>query len=82
MVLSTSIANRPSLTPSIVPKKRKSVQQAGLVERRLREAFPDEIRAVVSKTGRAGIATDPMGVNVSDVLVIVHPKKQWKRARP
>jgi cobalt-zinc-cadmium resistance protein CzcA len=59
----------------------ESVQQAGLVERRLREAFPDEIRAVVLKTGRAGIATDPMGVNVSDVLVIVHPRDRWKRAR-
>jgi cobalt-zinc-cadmium resistance protein CzcA len=59
----------------------ESIQQALLVERRLKDAFPDEIRAVVSKTGRAGIATDPMGVNVSDVLVIVQPRERWTRGR-
>jgi cobalt-zinc-cadmium resistance protein CzcA len=48
------------------------------VERRLLAAFPDEIADVVSKTGRAEVATDPMGVNISDVLVM-KPPAQWKR---
>ena len=59
----------------------ESVQQATLVERRLREAFPDEIAIVVSKTGRPDIATDPMGVNISDVIVMLHPSDRWKKAR-
>jgi cobalt-zinc-cadmium resistance protein CzcA len=58
----------------------ESVQQATLVERRLREAFPDEVQTVVSKTGRPEIATDPMGVNISDVIVMLKPREQWKRA--
>ena len=46
----------------------ESVKQATLVEKRVLEAFPDEVATVVSKTGRAEIATDAEGVNTSDVL--------------
>jgi len=59
----------------------ESIQEAMLVEQRLREAFPDEIETVVSKTGRPEVATDPMGVNISDVLVMLKPREQWKRAK-
>jgi cobalt-zinc-cadmium resistance protein CzcA len=59
----------------------ESVQQATMVERQLRAAFPDEIETIVSKTGRPEIATDPMGVNISDVIVTLKPADQWKRAR-
>ena len=41
--------------------------------------FP-EVVTVVSKTGRAEIATDPMGVEISDVLVMLKPHKQWTTA--
>jgi cobalt-zinc-cadmium resistance protein CzcA len=47
----------------------------------LREAFPDEIATIVSKTGRPEIATDPMGVNISDVIVMLKPPHEWKKAR-
>ncbi len=59
----------------------ESVRQSTLMERRLMEAFPDEIEDIVAKTGRAEIATDPMGVNISDVLVMLRPEDGWKRAR-
>jgi cobalt-zinc-cadmium resistance protein CzcA len=59
----------------------ESLQQATLVEKRLREAFPTEIATIVSKTGRPEIATDPMGVNISDVIIMLTPPDQWKRAR-
>ena len=39
--------------------------------------FP-EVIDVVSKTGRADIASDPMGVEVSDVIVTLKPKEEWK----
>ena len=57
----------------------ESVRQSGMVEARLMEQFPDEIADVVSKTGRAEIATDPMGVNISDVFVMLKPEDEWTR---
>jgi len=38
------------------------------------------VSTVVSKTGRAEIATDPMGVDISDVFVMLKPKQGWTRA--
>ena len=38
--------------------------------------FPEVIN-VVSKTGRADIASDPMGVEVSDVIVTLKPREAW-----
>lgn len=58
----------------------ESVRQATLVEDRLKAAFPDEVQDVVSKTGRAEIATDPMGVNISDVIITLQDPDGWKRA--
>ena len=58
----------------------ESVRQSTLVEKRLLRAFPDELADIVSKTGRAEIATDPMGVNISDVIVTLKPKEQWTKA--
>jgi cobalt-zinc-cadmium resistance protein CzcA len=36
---------------------------------------------VVSKTGRADIASDPMGIELSDVIVTLKPREQWTSAR-
>jgi len=58
----------------------ESVTQAGSVESALLRSFPDEVDSVVCKTGRAEIATDPMGVDVSDVIVTLKPLDQWTRA--
>ena len=38
--------------------------------------FPEVIN-VLSKTGRADIASDPMGVEVSDVIVTLKPQEEW-----
>ncbi|MBS2006776.1 MAG: efflux RND transporter permease subunit [Cyanobacteria bacterium SZAS TMP-1] len=38
--------------------------------------FP-EVRAVVSRTGRPDLATDPMGVFATDCIVILQPKSKW-----
>ena len=53
-----------------------SAQQATEIEKRLLAGFP-EITSVVSKTGRAEIAEDPMGPEQTDVLIMLKPKKQW-----
>jgi len=73
-----SLAVQVMRLPSI--SLEESIRQSSLMERRLLAAFPDEIEDIVGKTGRAEIATDPMGVNISDVLVMLKPEDQWKRA--
>jgi cobalt-zinc-cadmium resistance protein CzcA len=56
-----------SLTESLVTQKQI---EAALLE------FP-EVETVVSRTGRADIASDPMGVNLTDTFVMLKPKKTW-----
>ncbi|MCH7995018.1 MAG: efflux RND transporter permease subunit, partial [Planctomycetes bacterium] len=46
-------------------------------ERVLMEEFP-EIETAVSRTGRAEIATDPMGVEISDTYLILKPRSTWR----
>ncbi|MEW6279724.1 MAG: CusA/CzcA family heavy metal efflux RND transporter [Candidatus Eremiobacterota bacterium] len=55
----------------------QSLEMAGQVERALKE-FP-EVETVVTRTGRPGIATDPMGVELSDVIVMLRPRSEWRR---
>lgn len=58
----------------------ESIAATGRVESALTEAFPDEIETIISRTGRAEIATDPMGVEISDIYIMLHPIHQWTRA--
>lgn len=41
------------------------------------KSFP-EVRTVVSRTGRAEIATDPMGVEISDTYVLLEDPETWR----
>ena len=56
----------------------QSTEQARQVEKTLLE-FP-EVTSVVCRTGRAEIAVDPMGMNMTDVYVMLKPKSEWKTA--
>lgn len=51
------------------------------IEKTLREQFPDEVETVTSITGQSEVPTDPMGLDVSDIYVMLHPIKTWTRAR-
>jgi cobalt-zinc-cadmium resistance protein CzcA len=53
-----------------------SIQNTTLIEQTLK-TFP-EVETVISKTGRPEIATDPMGVEISDIFVMLKPKRLWK----
>ncbi len=46
-------------------------------ERVIKDEFP-EVETVVSRTGRAEIATDPMGVEISDTYLILKPRPTWR----
>jgi len=56
----------------------ESVRSSTRFEQVIRQ-FP-EVTTVVSKTGRAEIATDPMGVELSDCIVMLKPQEQWTTA--
>jgi cobalt-zinc-cadmium resistance protein CzcA len=56
----------------------ESVRNTTMIEKVLKR-FP-EVVTVVSRTGRAEIATDPAGVEVSDVYVILKPREEWRTA--
>ncbi|MBS0657796.1 MAG: efflux RND transporter permease subunit [Verrucomicrobia bacterium] len=45
----------------------------------LRREFGREVKDVFSRIGTAEVATDPMGPNVSDTYVMLHPRKQWRQ---
>jgi heavy metal efflux system protein len=62
-----------------------SISMASSVESTLRiekvlKRFP-EVLTVVSRTGSPEIATDVMGIELSDIFVILRPKKYWKTAK-
>ena len=59
----------------------ESVRYGTQIERLLLEDFPDEIDRIWTRTGAAEVATDPMGLELSDVFITLRPRDQWKRAR-
>jgi heavy metal efflux system protein len=70
--VSIKLARLPSIS---LPQ---SLELAGRVERIVKQ-FP-EVIDVVSRTGRADIASDPEGVEASDVTVTLKPREQWTTA--
>ena len=56
----------------------QSIATTTLIEKVLKR-FP-EVITVVSRTGRAEVATDPMGVESSDIYVTLKPRKEWTTA--
>lgn len=57
----------------------ESINIGTQVEKILISKFP-EVKTVVTKTGAPELATDPMGVEFSDVIVILKPKDEWTSA--
>jgi cobalt-zinc-cadmium resistance protein CzcA len=51
-----------------------------MFERTLLAEFPDEIEHIWSRTGSGEVATDPMGVEESDIFIALKPREHWTRA--
>jgi len=58
----------------------ESVRYGDKLEKALLEKFPDEIERIWTRTGSAEIATDPMGVELSDIFLTLKPREDWKKA--
>ena len=51
------------------------------MERIALEKFPDEVKHAWSRVGTAEVATDPMGTEISDLFITLHPRERWTRAK-
>ncbi len=58
----------------------ESVRYGSQLEKVILEKYPDEVRDVWTRTGTAEVATDPMGIELSDVFITLNPRGQWSRA--
>jgi cobalt-zinc-cadmium resistance protein CzcA len=52
------------------------------MEQALLRAFPDEIAHVWCRVGSAEIATDPMGVEETDIFIALKPRSKWSDKIP
>lgn len=59
----------------------RSIEENTRIEQALLKAFPDEIRHIWSRIGVAEIATDPMGVELTDIFISLKPRGQWTKAQ-
>jgi cobalt-zinc-cadmium resistance protein CzcA len=59
----------------------ESIRYNTRMEKALLAAFPDEILYAWSRIGTAEVATDPMGVELSDIFITLRPRNYWKRAQ-
>jgi heavy metal efflux system protein len=58
----------------------ESLRYGDRIEKVLLAKFPHEVKRVWSRTGTAEVATDPMGLELTDVFVTLQPRDRWKRA--
>jgi heavy metal efflux system protein len=58
----------------------ESIRTNTQLEKVLLATFSDEIAHVWSRAGTAEVATDPMGVELTDIFITLKPRKNWKKA--
>jgi cobalt-zinc-cadmium resistance protein CzcA len=58
----------------------ESIRVNTQMEKAVLEAFP-EVNHVWSRIGTAEVATDPMGVELTDFFITLKPRDQWEKAR-
>ncbi|SMG37542.1 cobalt-zinc-cadmium resistance protein CzcA [Marivirga sericea] len=57
----------------------QSIATSTKAERILLDNFP-EVESVVSKIGTAEVPTDPMSIELADIMIILKPKDEWTTA--
>ena len=57
-----------------------SIKYNTQMEKAVLAEFPDEVEHVWSRIGTAEIATDPMGIELTDMFITLKPRDQWKKA--
>jgi len=59
----------------------QSVEYNSSIERYLLDQFPGEIGGVWTRLGTPAVATDPMGIEQSDLFLTLRPRASWTQAR-
>ena len=54
-----------------------SIKTDTLIQRTLRERVP-EIKQIIARTGADELGLDPMGLNETDVFLVLKPKEEWR----
>ncbi|HEX9874702.1 MAG TPA: CusA/CzcA family heavy metal efflux RND transporter [Deferrimonas sp.] len=74
-----------SIVASVVRLAGVSIDESmaynGQLEKLVLEKFPNEVKSVWSRLGSAETATDPMGTELTDIFMSLHPREEWTRAR-
>ena len=66
----------------LTPSGLRTLQEINtLMERAILAAFPDEVEHAWSRIGTAEVATDPMGVELTDLFITLKPRQRWQKAR-
>jgi cobalt-zinc-cadmium resistance protein CzcA len=58
----------------------ESIHSNTQMEKSVLASFPDEVEHVWSRIGTAEVATDPMGVELTDFFVTLKPRDWWRKA--
>ncbi len=58
----------------------ESIRYNTQMERAVLREFPDEVEHVWSRIGSAEVATDPMGIELTDMFITLKPRSEWRRA--
>ena len=58
-----------------------SIRSNTQMERAVLAEFPDEVEHIWSRIGAAEIATDPMGIELTDIFITLKPRNVWKKAK-
>ncbi len=69
-----------SITIQAVRDPSVSLTQSVAMQRELERTvrMSPEVTTVVSRVGRAEVGSDPMGVNLADVFVMLEPRSAWR----
>jgi heavy metal efflux system protein len=69
-----------SITVQAVRDPSVSLTQSVIMQRELERTvrMSPEVTTVVSRVGRAEVGSDPMGVNLADVFVMLKPRSEWR----
>ena len=59
----------------------ESIRYNTKMEQVILAEFPDEVENVWSRIGTAEVATDPMGVELTDTFLALRPRAKWTKAR-
>lgn len=57
----------------------ETIRYGTQIERVLLAEFPSEIDRIWSRSGTPEVATDPMGIELTDVFITLKPRDHWKR---